>query len=177
MTKQSAAKTQTTPAPRTLKSPSANQSVKVTVQAPGQPTTSHTVVLNPTAPAAPVAAAPAAPATTVAAPVATLHSAAPAQPQWQAKPKYAATIAKATALPAAMGGEVLVAVTEVTCRPNTARAAAYAALVRSVGQPKEVVTKAVAEAEKSWHMAQGRTPTNVSPVGWFRTFDAKFGAK
>jgi hypothetical protein len=103
------------------------------------------------------------------------HLAAQQAPAWVPMPKYATTIANTVAGGASpASGPVLVSVGVTTARAGTARAAALAALLASVGQPRNVVLAAVAQSEKSWHMAQGRTPGQVSPAGWLRTFAATF---
>lgn len=63
-----------------------------------------------------------------------------------------------------------------TPRPGTATAYALDAMTAHIGKPKPVVLAAVAEAERKWHRDTNRAPKAVSPIGWVRTFNAKFGA-
>jgi hypothetical protein len=102
----------------------------------------------------------------------------PAAPvvEWIPQPKYAKTMANTIGGKENASELVLVSVNQTKVpREGTARAAAFAALVASIGQPQPAVLAAVAEAEQAWHMATTRTPKAVSPAGWLRTYGAKFG--
>ena len=108
-----------------------------------------------------------------------------AQAQAQARNLVNAVVSVAThvaALPAttpapqlgAPQGPVLQALAPATNRNGTARAAAYAALLANVGQPRPGVLAAVKQAETAWHVANGRTPKGIAPAGWLRLFGATF---
>jgi hypothetical protein len=94
--------------------------------------------------------------------------------EWIPKPKYAKTMDNTIGARDAESEAVLKSVGGKAPREGTARAAAYAALVASIGLPRPAVLAAVAEAERGWHMATTRTPKAVSPIGWLKTFEAKF---
>lgn len=82
--------------------------------------------------------------------------------------------APAANVPAAPQGPVLQAPAPAACRNGTARAAAYAALLANVGQPRAAVLAAVKDAETKWHTDNGRTPKGIAPAGWLRLFGATF---
>jgi hypothetical protein len=107
-------------------------------------------------------------------------------PSWVPMPNYAKTVentlARKSVAPHSPQGAVspatlpvLVSCANPNVRAGTARAAALAALQASIGQPRPVVLAAVTTAELDWHKANGRTPGNLSPTGWLRTFGAVFG--
>lgn len=107
-------------------------------------------------------------------------------PVWQPAANYAKTventIARSMVAPHSPAGatapqavHVLLSHTTPTVRPGTARAAALAALQASIGQPRPAVLAAVTLSELQWHKANGRTPGNLAPTGWLRTFNAVFG--
>lgn len=95
-------------------------------------------------------------------------------PVWVPQAKYAKTMDNTIGAKDAPSEAVLKSVGGKVPKEGTARAAAYAALLASIGQPRPAVLAAVAEAEKAWHMDKFRTPKAVSPVGWLKTFEAKF---
>lgn len=105
------------------------------------------------------------------------------KPASAAQAAPAATVQGAPAAPAVAAPQaavvpvplVLVAVAAPgTPRPGTARAAALAALLANIGQPRQAVLQAVAASETQWHLSQGRSPKGISPAGWLRLFGAQF---
>jgi hypothetical protein len=106
-------------------------------------------------------------------------------PAWVPMPNYAKTaentLARKSVAPHSPAGAVspasvpvLVGHANPNVRAGTARAAALAALQHSMGQPRPVVLANVLHAEMEWHKSTGRTPGNLAPTGWLRTFGAKF---
>jgi hypothetical protein len=111
---------------------------------------------------------------------------APAPVEWVPAPNYSKTatntIARAQVSPHSPAGavspssvHVLLSHVSPTVRPGTARAAALEAMQRSIGQPRNIVLENVLRSEMAWHKANGRTPGNLAPTGWLRTFGAVFG--
>ena len=107
-------------------------------------------------------------------------------PAWVPAPNYAktveGTVKRAQVSPHSPQGAVAPSAVQVllshgnpTVRSGTARAAALAALQASIGQPRNVVLANVLASEMAWHKANGRTPGNLAPTGWLRTFNAVFG--
>lgn len=106
--------------------------------------------------------------------------------EWVPAPNYAKTavntIARAQVSPHSPQGavspasvQVLISHVSPTVRPGTARAAALEALHNSIGLPRNIVLENVLRSEMAWHKANGRTPGNLAPTGWLRTFGAVFG--
>jgi len=106
-------------------------------------------------------------------------------PVWVPAPNYAKTVentmARKSVAPHSPQGAVspasvpvLVGCANPNVRAGTARAAALAALQASIGQPRPVVLANVLAAEMAWHKGANRTPGNLAPTGWLRTFQAKF---
>ena len=98
-------------------------------------------------------------------------------PAWAPSARYVTTVNNAlcggeAVVPA--GAPVLISVGPPPKLSGTARMAAHAALVASMGQPEPVVLAAVALAETQWHQSKGRTPTGINPPGWLGLFSAKF---
>lgn len=107
-------------------------------------------------------------------------------PAWVPMPNYAKTVEntvkRSQVAPHSPQGAVAPSAVQVllshghpTVRPGTARAAALEALQASIGQPRPVVLANVLASEMAWHKANGRTPGNLAPTGWLRTFNAVFG--
>ena len=116
----------------------------------------------------------------------TVEVTAPAPVEWVPAPNYSKTatntIARAQVSPHSPAGavspssvHVLLSHVSPTVRPGTARAAALEAMQRSIGQPRNIVLENVLRSEMAWHKANGRTPGNLAPTGWLRTFGAVLG--
>lgn len=95
---------------------------------------------------------------------------------WVPMPKYGKTVDNALARRDAYSAEVFVGMGRTAPpRAGTASFAVWATLdTECRGLSRAAVLAKCAEAEREWHKAANRTPGNVAPAGWLRTFGAVF---